>query len=51
MALNFTPFFDVPVNPNQLKLTAVLNNSVLTKTFKESIENTFHIQLGITYSF
>jgi hypothetical protein len=50
-SFDFTPTYAVPVNPADIKLTAKVNNQSSSKTYKETLPNTFYFQVGVTYAF
>ncbi len=51
-AFNFTPTYAIPVHPAVVKVTAELqDHAIVSRTFTQSLPNTFYIQLGVTYTF
>jgi hypothetical protein len=48
---NYTPTYAVPVNPADIKLTTEINSQSTSKTYKETLPNTFYSQLSVTYAF
>jgi hypothetical protein len=48
---NFTPTYAMPVNPADIKVSILVDNTVKSYTYKEKLPNTFYVQVGITYDF
>jgi hypothetical protein len=47
----FTPTYAMPVNPADIKLSVQVDNNIHSYTYKETLPNTFYVQLSITYDF
>lgn len=48
---DFTPTYAIPINPADIKLSTQINDHTFVRTYKETLPNTFYVQVGITYDF